>query len=162
MNESFHFENVDLFTVGTLGPKGQRVFYLQCRAGSELVSLESNKQQVSALAECLERVLSKVVEARAEDPPGDLDLREPVRAAWRIGTLHIGYDPAGDRVMIAAEELTEDDDAIAARARFSLTYPQAIGLIEKARIVVAAGRPPCRYCGQPLEVANAGWCPCHN
>ena len=31
MNESFSFDDLEFFTVGTLGPRGERVFYLQGR-----------------------------------------------------------------------------------------------------------------------------------
>ena len=47
MSESFHFESVDMLTVGTLGPKGERVFYLQCLAEGELVSLKFEKPRYS-------------------------------------------------------------------------------------------------------------------
>ena len=69
MSESFHFETVEMLTVGTLGPKGERVFYLQCLAEGELVSLKFEKQQAAALAEYLDRVLSQLPEADAGEPP---------------------------------------------------------------------------------------------
>jgi len=59
MSESFHFETVEILTVGTLGPKGQRVFYLQCLAEGELVSLKFEKQQAAAEAR-LEDLLQRV------------------------------------------------------------------------------------------------------
>ena len=89
MSESFHFETVEMLTVGTLGPKGERVFYLQCLAGGELVSLKFEKQQAAALAEYLDRVLRQLPEADAGEPPSDLDMREPVVEAWTIGALGI-------------------------------------------------------------------------
>ena len=68
MSESFHFEAVDMLTVGTLGPKGERVFYLQCLAGGELVSLKFEKRQAAALAEYLERVLGELPDATEARP----------------------------------------------------------------------------------------------
>ena len=56
MSSSFDFDEIDFLTVGTLGPKGQRVFYLQCRASGELGSFKLEKQQVAALAEYLDRI----------------------------------------------------------------------------------------------------------
>ena len=50
---SFNMEFVDAFTVGTVGPKGQRVFYIQARGEGELVSLKAEKQQVATLAQYL-------------------------------------------------------------------------------------------------------------
>jgi uncharacterized repeat protein (TIGR03847 family) len=162
VSESFHFEAVDLLTVGTLGPKGERVFYLQCLAEGELVSLKFEKRQAAALAEYLERVLGELPEAEEADPPDDLDMREPVVEAWTIGALGIAYDQEEGRVILVAEELVEDDDAAGASARFALTRPQVRALVARARAVVAAGRPPCPFCLRPLEPSNGGWCPCHN
>ncbi|GIT76561.1 MAG: hypothetical protein Ct9H300mP31_10920 [Acidimicrobiaceae bacterium] len=34
--------------------------------------------------------------------------------------------------------------------------------IVRARELVAAGRPPCPWCGAPLDPAVDGWCPCAN
>ena len=164
MSESFHFEAVELLTVGTLGPRGQRVFYLQCLAEGELVSLKLEKRQAAALAEYLERVLRELPEGDAGKPPADLDMREPVIEAWTIGALGIAYDDRGDRVILVAEELVDDDDADTegASARFSLTRPQVTALVARTRTVVAAGRPPCPYCLRPLEPSNGDWCACHN
>ena len=162
MSESFHFEAVEMLTVGTLGPKGERVFYLQCLAEGELVSLKFEKQQAAALAEYLERVLSQLPEAAEGKPPTDLDMREPVIESWTIGALGIAYDESADRVILVAEELVEDSDSDGATARFALSRAQVSALVARARSVVAAGRPPCPYCLRPLEPSNANWCPCHN
>ncbi len=162
MSESFHFESVDMLTVGTLGPKGQRVFYLQCLAEGELVSLKFEKRQAAALAEYLERVLSEFPADGEGDPPDDLDMREPVVEAWTIGALGIAYDQQEGRVILVAEELVEDPDSTGASARFALTCPQVRALVSRARAVVAAGRAPCRYCLRPLEPSDGDWCPCHN
>ena len=162
MSESFHFEAVEMLTVGTLGPRGQRVFYLQCRAEGELVSLKFEKQQAAALAEYLDRVMGQLPEADEGAPPADLDMREPVVEAWTIGSMGIAYDEHADRVILVAEELVEDEDTAGASARFALSRAQVIALVARARAVVASGRPPCPYCLRPLEPSNGDWCPCHN
>lgn len=163
MSESYDFRELEFLTVGTLGPKGKRVFYLQCRAAGELVSLRLEKQQVAALAEYLDRVLDDLPEADAGDPPDDLDLREPAVAAWTIGALGVAYAQDDDRLVVIAEELVDEDDELSpASARFSLSRAQVVGLIARARDVVAAGRPPCPYCSRPLEPRNGDWCPCQN
>ena len=162
MNESFHFEAVEMLTVGTLGPKGQRVFYLQCLAGGELVSLKFEKQQAAALAEYLDRVLDQLPEVGESEPPADLDMREPVVEAWTIGSLGIAYDEHTDRVILVAEELVEDEDIAGASARFTLSRAQVSALVARARAAVASGRAPCPYCLRPLEPSNGDWCPCYN
>lgn len=171
MSGSFHFDSVDLFTIGTLGPLGQRVFYLQCRAGVELLSLKFEKHQAAALAEYLERVLAQLPPDHAgELPDPDLDLREPVIEAFTIGALGIAYDETVDRIMVVAEEYIpssdspEDDldDKTAASVRFSLTKAQVKALVARTRAIVTAGRKPCKFCHLPLDPYSEGWCPCHN
>lgn len=151
-----------MMTVGTLGPKGQRAFYLQCLAEGELVSLKFEKRQAAALAEYLEKVLDELPEVREATHSGDLDMREPVMEAWTIGAMGIAYDQNDATVILVAEELVEDPDAGGASARFTLTTAQAKALVTRTRSVVAAGRPPCPFCLRPLEPSNGDWCPCHN
>ena len=163
MSDSFSFDDVEYFTVGTLGPRGERVFYLQGRAEGSLVSLRLEKQQVAALADYLHRVLDDLPEVTLGPPPSDLSLREPVVAAWTVGALGVAYADDDDRVVLLAEELVDEeslDDP--AHARFALRREQVIGLIERAREVVSAGRAPCPFCGSPLQPRDAGWCACSN
>ncbi len=161
MSDSYDFDELDFMTVGTLGPTGERVFYLQCRAYGELVSLKLEKQQVAALAEYLDRILEDLPDAETVEPPDDLDLREPVVEAWAIGALGVAYAESEDRLVVIAEEYVEDE-VTPASARFSLSRAQVIGLIGRARETVAAGRPPCPFCSRPLEPRNGDWCPCQN
>ncbi len=170
MTGSFFFEEVEFFTVGTLGPRGQRAFYLQGRGEGQLVSLKLEKQQVAALADYLDKVLEDLPEADAGESPNDLSLREPVVAAWTVGALGVAYAADDDRLILLAEELHDQDDddddddehQEPSRARFSLRRSQVLGLIQRARDVVAAGRPPCQFCGRPLESRNGDWCACSN
>ena len=164
MSQSFDFRELDFLTVGTLGPKGQREFFLQARSEGRLVSLKVEKQQVAALAEYLDRVLSELPEPEGEisDPPPDLDLREPVVAEWTVASLAIAYAQEFDRLVVVAESFVDEEDDEPFQARFFLQRNEVTGLIGRARTIVAAGRPPCLYCGQPLETRNGDWCPCRN
>ncbi len=164
MSQSFDFRELDFLTVGTLGPRGQREFFLQARSEGRLVSLKVEKQQVAALAEYLDRVLKELPEAAGEigDPPQDLDLREPVVVEWTVASLAIAYAQELDRLVVVAESFVDDEDQEPFQARFFLQRGEVAGLVGRARTVVAAGRPPCLYCGQPLEARNGDWCPCRN
>lgn len=173
MTESFDFRELEFLTVGTLGPRGQRVFYLQARAEGHLVSLKLEKQQVAALADYLDQVLAQLAEVPVEPDDSDLGLREPVVAAWTVGSLAIAYAEDLDRLIVVAEELVDpgepsesdellDEEPDPAEARFSLRRDQVAALIVRARDVVAAGRLPCRFCGRPLEPRTGDWCACRN
>ena len=161
---SFDLEQPDHFTTGAVGPKGQRVFYLQAREGDLIVTLKLEKQQVGALADYLERMLEDLPSQPAGSTPPAPELVEPGRADWIVGGLGVAYDERLDRIVLVAEELVDDDDDPdegPAVARFHLRRDQVVAFIPHARSVVAAGRPPCPYCGRPVDVTT-GFCPCVN
>lgn len=168
MSLSFDFTSPDSFAAGTVGPKGQRVFFLQALQLGEVVSLRLEKQQVAALADYLERMLADLPESR-EVAPAAPQLIEPVEPSWAIGGLGVVYNEHADRVILVAEELVlepDDDDPEAegpepAEARFHLSRGQISAFVAQAREVVAAGRPPCPYCGRPMDPVS-GFCPCSN
>lgn len=163
MTDSFAFNEVEFFTVGTLGPRGERVFYLQGRGDGQLVSLRLEKQQVATLADYLERVLDDLPETTIGPLPSDLTLREPVVSAWTVGQMGVAYAADDDRLIVIAEEMVVDElEVEPASARFVLRREQVIGLIDRARDVVSAGRTPCPFCGTPLQPRNGGWCACSN
>jgi uncharacterized repeat protein (TIGR03847 family) len=110
MSDSFDFPAPDLFTAGTIGPPGQRVFYLQAREGDALVTLKCEKEQVRVLGEYLGRLLERL-SAPAAAPSGDLALVEPVTPAWAVGSIGVGYDEAADRVVLVIEEAGEAAEA---------------------------------------------------
>jgi uncharacterized repeat protein (TIGR03847 family) len=160
MSASFEFPNPDLFTVGTIGPPGQRVFYLQAREGAAVVTLKCEKEHVRALGDYLGRLLERL-EPASSAPAGDLALVEPVTAAWVVGSIGVAYDEAADRVVLVLGELREGDDEQTsategeapegASGRVRLTRAQTAAFVERARALVAAGRPSCRLCGRPMN-----------
>jgi uncharacterized repeat protein (TIGR03847 family) len=169
---SFDFRETEFLTVGTLGPRGERVFYLQGRGDHDmgeprLVSLRLEKQQVAALADYLARVLEDLPEGEVGPTPEDLGLREPVIAEFTVASLGVAYSNDDDRLIVMAEEMLEEEDddesdQVPDHVRWSLRREQVIGLVARAREVVAAGRPPCEYCGRPVEPRNGDWCACSN
>ena len=163
MSTSFDLPELDVLTAGTIGPPGQRIFYLQARRASDVVTLRLEKGQVAALGEYLGGMLADLSTPEPLPAEVDLDLVEPVVAEWVVGSLAVAYDEADDRLVIVAEELVrppdeddEEDDATAeavepAVARFRATRDQVSAFVERAAQLVAAGRPPCRFCGRPLD-----------
>jgi len=174
---SYDFDAPDFFTTGTVGPSGRRVFYLQAREGGRVVTLKLEKEQVGALGEYLAKLLADL--PKPGPLPTDMALLEPVQEAWVVGSLGVAYDESADRILIVAEELTEEAEdeedeeegeaaveteaeaaaaaaaveeaSDTAKARFRLTRPQAAAFVERARALVQAGRPICRTCGLPID-----------
>ncbi len=110
MSRSFELPDVEWATVGTVGPPGQRTFYLQARQDDQLITLKLEKQQVAAIAQFLGEILSDLP-VPDPLPEGDaLALAEPVLAEWAVGGLQLAYDSGLDRVVILAEEVGDEAD----------------------------------------------------
>lgn len=166
MSRLYELPSPDRFTAGTVGPPGQRTFYLQARDARALVTLKVEKEQVAALAEYLAGLLARMPVDTAEVPQ-DLDLLEPVEPMWAVASIAVGYDGATDRILVVANEVAEEDDeeeeqaesappaqpdpAAAAAARFSITRPQAAAFVLRAQALMQGGRPVCPLCSQPKD-----------
>jgi uncharacterized repeat protein (TIGR03847 family) len=147
---SFDFDAPDHFTAGTVGPQGERVFYIQGRQRGRLVTLKSEKEQVRALATYLAQLLDKLPTA-SEAPPDSVELLEPVDAAWPVASLGLGWDEERQRIVVVAESVVEEEGDEAATARFAITRAQATAFVERAEALVKAGRPICPMCSQPKD-----------
>jgi uncharacterized repeat protein (TIGR03847 family) len=150
VSQSYDLFDVDKLTVGTVGEPGRRVFLLQARHAGQVVTLKLEKSQTAALSAYLDNLLEQLP---ATTPVSqDLELEEPTDPEWVIGTLGVAYDEALDRLVLVAEEATDEEDA--ARARFGLTRDQVAALARRGHELVQAGRPPCQLCGYPLDPAG--------
>jgi uncharacterized repeat protein (TIGR03847 family) len=85
-----------------------------------------------------------------------------VEEEFRVGTMALAWDPEDERVIIEAQEVTEDQEEAAIGEdeprmvvlRVRITAGQARAFTERALRIVAAGRPPCPLCGLPLNAAG--------
>jgi uncharacterized repeat protein (TIGR03847 family) len=148
MADSYDLDEVDLLTTGTVGPPGERVFYLQVRSGGRLLTLKMEKTQVAALVRYLGTLLADL--PPPDQLPSNLDLVEPVEAEWVVGTLGVSYDEDADRFVLLVEELVEEGED-GAVARIGASRDQIAGLVLHGAQIVEAGRPPCPLCGEPLD-----------
>jgi uncharacterized repeat protein (TIGR03847 family) len=177
-HQVYAFEPPERFVAGTVGPPGERTFFLQARGGGRLVSVALEKVQVALLAEKLEELLLEAQRRFGVDlpdaPTGQTDnepLDTPLDEEFRVGTLGLAFDVDTTTVVIEAiavseeetEDEEEDEEATADRDRLRVRLtPQATrAFIERAKKVVASGRPPCPLCGQPLD-PKGHLCPRHN
>lgn len=162
LDRSFDLPDVDVFVAGTVGPPGDRAFFLQAVAGTQVITLKVEKVQVTALAEYLSNMLTDLPEPEADSVPGPAPLATPVEPEWSVASMGVAYVESRDRVALWAEQLVrnEDDDA-PATSRFQLTRGQVRAFVIHATSLVSAGRPPCPYCDMPLNDGE-NWCPCWN
>lgn len=178
------YDSPDRFVAGTVGQPGERTFFLQAREGNRITSVVVEKQQVSVLAEHLERVLEEVTKRISGDPltspnlTGTADndpLDAPIAEEFRVGTMTIAWDPVVDRIVIelfANVDSDDTDDAAASDALdpetgeieaeevfvVKITPPYARSFVARATALIGAGRPACPFCLQPMD-ASGHICP---
>ncbi len=176
MSRQIHvFRSPDRFLAGTVGQPGEREFFLQVVDGRRVLSVACEKQQVAVLADRLGSLITEVARrfgAQAEsDRAGtaaDLALSTPVDAEFRVGTMGLAWDGEGSQVIVELLALSEEEvgedivledneegpDAL----RVFLSLGEARDFAKHAEAIVAAGRPPCPLCGNPLD-AEGHICP---
>jgi uncharacterized repeat protein (TIGR03847 family) len=168
---TYDLNPVQSIVAGAIGEPGRRTFFLQGRAGRQVVNLMLEKQEVSSLATALLQLLQEVEERYPDLPPAINQSRkltlEPVSEPdFRVAQMSVGYDEAKDMVWIIAKALVMNDagqvvdperDDVPA-ARFVATRNQIRALSEHASDVVLAGRPVCPLCGRPID-RGGHFCP---
>jgi uncharacterized repeat protein (TIGR03847 family) len=167
----FDFGSPDRFVAGTVGSPGNRTFFLQAAKGRAIVSVVLEKIQVQVLAERVAALLEEVRRSGGGVPDAlpptardDGPLAEPLVESFRVGTLTIGWDATRGEVLVearaqvgdveeeaAAVDLEDDDPTGPDLVRVRLAPEAALAFAERSLEVVAAGRPPCPLCGQPLD-----------
>jgi uncharacterized repeat protein (TIGR03847 family) len=172
------YDAPDRFVAGTVGQPGERTFFLQAREGNRITSVVCEKAQVSVLAEHLDRVLDEVQRRSAgqvDVPPASSAARDtdpldaPINEEFRVGTMTIAWDPSIDRIVIelfsnvdvedeeqpeeTSSPAAEEPDEIEADEVFvvKITASYARDFVARAQALVAAGRPSCPFCLQPLD-----------
>lgn len=167
MAHQIELNPLSLLTVGTIGPPGQRVFYLQGSRRTETISLIVEKEQMSVLADSVDSFLDELEEKHPaetrdseESVLQDMRLREPVEALYRVGNVGLGYNETEDQIVLVAYELVDEDEDPNV-VSFWATRAQMRALVQQTRKVVSAGRPICGNCGRPID-PQGHFCPNRN
>ncbi len=169
----FVFDPPERFVAGTVGQPGERTFYLQAADGGRVVNVALEKLQVSALAERIDELLDEVrrrsgdeTVAPDDEPAEDVaPLQTPLLEDFRAGTLALAWDEGSSQVVVEAQAAVPGQETEQAEAqpfddetgegpdtlRVHLVPGAARAFARRAARVVAAGRPPCPLCGQPLD-----------
>ncbi|MDJ0349675.1 DUF3090 domain-containing protein [Cryobacterium sp. PH29-G1] len=161
----------DRVVVGTIGLPGSRTFYLQVRAGAQVVSIALEKQQSALLAEKIDEILDQLITFEGNpfsiptSTPVELvdndPLEQPIAEEFRIGALTLSWDPSTVQVVIEAYPLPDDDgedddpDMDSTEVPEMLLVRMPVGTARafamRTREVVGAGRPMCPLCGYPVD-----------
>lgn len=168
------YDPPERFVAGTVGQPGQRTFFLQARAGARVTSIALEKQQVAVLATRVDELLDEVMDAAAGEatipavaPLGLEDaepLEQPIVEEFRAGTMTLSWDAADERIVIEVFPFTEESVVSPDQPEEEIEEPEpeevfvvrlpaglARAFSKRAQAVVAAGRQPCQFCGNPLD-----------
>lgn len=165
------FREPERFVAGTVGQPGDRTFFLQITAGAQVLSVQIEKQQVTILAERLGYLLDEVrrrfgtpVPPAATEVADTSPLTMPIDAEFHVGSMGLGWDAEAGSVVVELLAVTEDpiDEAVILddtaegpdTVRVFLTAQAAREFSARSERVVAAGRPLCPLCHQPLDAAG--------
>lgn len=172
------FDPPERFVAGTVGPPGQRTFFLQARAGARVTSVALEKQQVAVLAERIDELLDELLRSTegeggtipAVSPVALEDsepLEQPIVEEFRAGTMTLSWDAADERVVVEVFPFTEEGVVEPGTPEEEIDEPEpeevlvvrlppglARAFSKRAQAVVGAGRPPCPFCGGPVDPAG--------
>ncbi|MEU9889169.1 DUF3090 domain-containing protein [Sphaerisporangium sp. NPDC051017] len=166
----FDYDPPERFVAGAVGQPGSRAFFLQARGQGRLTTVGLEKFQVAVLADRLDELLDEVLRRSGGTAPvpamapveladkAPLDL--PIEEDFRVGTMALAWDPDTAQVVIEAQEATDEDEERpedeldrpeSTVLRVHISAASARAFTQRALEIVAAGRPPCPLCGQPLD-----------
>ncbi|HIZ97222.1 MAG TPA: DUF3090 domain-containing protein [Candidatus Janibacter merdipullorum] len=153
------FNPPERFIVGTVGPPGQRAFFLQASDGERRVQVSLEKLHAQVLAERIGELLDQVAGleatiAAAAEAADNAPLDTPISEDFRVSALALSWDEDQHVVIIEAHDQDPDEvdeDTVVNSLRVSLSPAHARAFARRCETVVRAGRPSCPFCGGPLD-----------
>jgi uncharacterized repeat protein (TIGR03847 family) len=145
---------IEFITIGTIGPKGRRVFHLQAGHDGKIITFIVEKEQARALSHAINEMIEDVdeqldVQTEVQMSSLDMDLREPIEPLFRIARLGLSFDDAEEKIILVAHELSIDDTD-ANEVQMWCTREQVYALSIQAMDMVESGRPEPEQNGRIL------------
>lgn len=163
-------------TTDAIGAPGKRVFYLQAHQDTRTITLIVEKFQVQSMAVAVEQFMAELQqrypdlsEASADYTEENMRIHPPIDPLFRAGELALGYDEAGDQVILIARELlpdlltSEPEEEEAQKeaqqvVRFWCTRSQLRAMAHWGMEIVSRGRPLCPQCSAPIDPEEGHFC----
>jgi len=143
---------VERIRVEALGEPGSRRFRLMVIIDGDTHIVWMEKQQLQALGLAVEQLMEQMPDSGVgiEVPDSPVEFNTDAQDQFRVGRIELGFDMSSDRVVISTFDLEQDDEEETASLAMRLTRQQSMALSTDAAMVVAAGRPLCPMCGNPI------------
>ncbi len=163
------FDPPERFIADSVGPAGQRTFFIQAVAGTQVMTVSLEKEQVRLLGESVSELLDEMAKPPAEDndaAQGEVDtapLQTPIEEDFRARQLTLAWNDDRRRVTIEATDRDPDDeeapeaepepgDPIGLQGiRVIMTTSMARSFAQRCADAMTGGRPNCPFCGGPLD-----------
>lgn len=158
------YDPPERFVAGTVGPPGQRAFFLQAVRPGSRTTMSVEKFQVALLADRIEDLLDATGTRTTQPPAPDNDpLETPFDDDFRIVAMSVEWDTERELVHLRCHD-RDPDDADADQDARAAGLPPEIQTVDvviqpgtaqefarRCKALVSAGRPPCPFCGGPLD-----------
>ncbi|MGB3829644.1 MAG: DUF3090 family protein [Ornithinimicrobium sp.] len=168
------FDPPERFIADSVGPAGQRTFFVQAIRGAQVMTVSLEKEQVRLLGESVTELLDEMstsgseggadsseVEAAIDRGP----LHTPIEEDFRARALTLAWNEDRRRVTIEAtdrdpdaEESPDGDteaqstDPIGLQGiRVVMSVSMARSFAQRCIDAMTGGRPNCPFCGGPLD-----------
>lgn len=160
MRELYEFSFPEKFISGTVGLPGERTFYLQAIDGRRNIAVALEKSQLSVLAERIIALLKEIKFGKAQDfRRGGRKLPSlvtPFSEEFRVGALSLTWNPQTQNLIVEAQggeesEIIEDLEDGPPLLKVTITVESALVFAIDSFALIGAGRPPCTFCGAPLD-----------
>ncbi len=162
MGDLIELDGVDALGAGAIGAPGARAFYIQAGKDGARLTVLVEKEQVALLATEAVAFLDRLAEDfPEEDDDGavtgeDSVVSEPAVPLFRARMIGLGFEPDRQLVLLELRESSDDeeDDEEGFVARIYATREQVRAMAASGAAAVAAGRPTCPLCEQPIDPAG--------
>ncbi len=149
-NTVVELDPVTHITAGAVGKPGQRTFFIQAEKGLERVTLVCEKEQVQALADAVDEMVTNLEQEfgltrfeglRVDENAMQVKEEEPL---FRVGAMGLGYDANRDKILLVAQEaLAEEEEEHDPReVRLFASREQMQVVSQYAREIIGKGRNP--------------------
>jgi uncharacterized repeat protein (TIGR03847 family) len=154
----YNLDEVDRFILGTVGQPGEREFYIQVKKAGQVFSFALEKAQAQALTDRFKEMLREVKSSEGAAPRDNEALDMPIDSEFTLGVMALTWQIDSQMIRFEGQAITgghelasDETEGAPAILRIRITPSQARSFIDRASSVIKAGRPPCMFCGAPIN-----------
>jgi len=153
-----NFGHVARLEADAVGQPGQRTFRILAAGSEGVASLWLEKEELQALGIAIDQLLARLSNRPQWKIYGaPVEPYQPIRddlpsftVEFKVGQMSLGYNTETKTFILMVHD-SEDDPEGPATFTCMASFAQLRRLGQQITAVIAAGRPRCPLCGDPLE-----------